>query len=115
MGVDLSGTAEGGSDQLTRDHLETNHVGTAALACPVEESSTGFCWKSPCEASLRRTAGGGCPHVVLLAADDRFRRTHVVETIVDSHHDHVLGRHVLAFRRTPGRRHGYLKVITRCF
>ena len=49
-----------------------NHVGTAAIGCPVERSSTSFCWKqSECTEigpSARRTAGGGCPHTNQLQA-----------------------------------------------
>ena len=40
----------------------SDHMGTAALGCPVERSSTGVCRDSG--ALLRRTAEGGCPHVV---------------------------------------------------
>ncbi len=45
------------------------YVGTAALGCPVERSSTGLSGScghpriQNCGAALRRTAGGGCPHV----------------------------------------------------
>src|SRR6185312_5082586 len=40
------------------------HVGTAALGCPVERSSTDFGALTR-GASLRRTAEGGCPHVLI--------------------------------------------------
>ena len=48
--------------------------------------------------------------LTLFAPNHRLRRTHVVEAVVDSHHDHMLGRHL-----APRRRHRHLKVITRGF
>jgi hypothetical protein len=42
--------------------MTTNHVGTAALGCPVERSSTVFPETRNRRALLRRTAGG-YPHV----------------------------------------------------
>jgi len=39
-----------------------DHVGTAALGCPAEQSSA--ISANPRRAALDRTAEGGCPHVV---------------------------------------------------
>src|SRR6266849_3059219 len=44
---------------------ETNHVGTAALGCPVERSSTALLpIAKPSGALLRRTAEDSCPYLV---------------------------------------------------
>ena len=112
VGVDLPGTAECRSDHWL-DH--TNHVGADVLICPAERSSA-FFWLPAkiCRASLDRTDEDICPYVVLLASDHRLRRTHVVEAVVDSDHDDVLGRHFLCFQPMARiRRHRHLEVITR--
>src|SRR5438046_4610678 len=49
----------------------------------------------------------------LLSPNHCLCRTHIVEAIINSDHDHMLGRH-LCFRQvsgTPACRHGHLEVI----
>ena len=44
---------------------QTNHVGTAALGCPVEQRSTALCWQLDSELRSLDSRGRLSPHVVL--------------------------------------------------
>jgi len=59
----LQGFIQNGA--VSSDRGRQDHVGTAALGCPAERSSAYSFQAMNCRAALDRTAGGGCPHVVL--------------------------------------------------
>src|SRR5206468_1527237 len=55
------------------DYNSADHVATAALGCPVRAKLDRFSLRPQCGgrkrgASLRRTAEGGCPHVISFTA-----------------------------------------------